>query len=75
MQETELTKKDRVIDDLMTQQETNYNFAGQNCFANKGRTQTHLVVNLKRKIRDLNGENVKLNEEIEALRRNIRGTR
>lgn len=40
-----------------------------------GRAQTHLVMNLKRKIRELNVESAKRNEEIEALRRNIRGTR
>ena len=32
-------------------------------------------MNLKRKIRDLNQENLKKGEEIEALRKNIRSTR
>jgi len=32
-------------------------------------------MNLKRKVRDLNVEHGRRNEEIEALRRNIRGTR
>lgn len=35
----------------------------------------HLVMKLKRKIRDLHAESAKRNEEIEALRRNIRSTR
>jgi len=71
--ESELFKKEKVIDDLMTQQETNYGLPAQPKFG--GRAQTHLVMNLKRKIRDLNAENAKRNEEIEALRRNIRSTR
>ena len=37
--------------------------------------ETHLVMNLKRKIRDLNLESAKKSEEIEALRRNIKATR
>ena len=40
-----------------------------------GRGQTHLVMNLKRKIRDLNIECGRRSEEIEALRKNIRSTR
>ncbi len=37
--------------------------------------ETHLVINLKRKIRDLNGELEVKSEEIEALKKNIRFTR
>jgi len=37
--------------------------------------ETHLVINLKRKVKDLNFESSKKNEEIEALKKNIRNTR
>ena len=55
----------------MNQPETNFGLPMQA----RGRAQTHLVMNLKRKIRDLNAENAKKNDEIEGLRRNIRATR
>lgn len=37
--------------------------------------ETHLVINLKRKVRDLNTECARKNDEIEALKRNIRSSR
>jgi len=39
------------------------------------KNDTHLVINLKRKVRDLNQENQKKVDEIEQLKRNIRNTR
>jgi len=39
------------------------------------KNDTHLVINLKRKVRDLNSENQKKVDEIEQLKRNIRNTR
>ena len=39
------------------------------------KTETHLVLNLKRKVRDLNSEVQKKVEEIEAFKWNIRSTR
>ena len=39
------------------------------------KTETHLVINLKRKVKDLNLESQRKNEEIEALKRNIKSTR
>lgn len=73
MVEREFAKKEKEIDELMNQQETSYGLPMQTKIG--GRAQTHLVMNLKRKIRELNVESAKRNEEIEALRRNIRGTR
>ena len=71
--EGELLKKDKTIDDLMSQQEHSFGMPLQTKFG--GRGQTHLVMNLKRKIRDVNLECARRNEEIEALRKNIRSTR
>lgn len=39
------------------------------------KTDTHLVINLKRKVRDLQTENSRRLEEIEGLKRNIKNTR
>jgi len=39
------------------------------------KSDTHLVINLKRKVRDLQTENTKRVDEIENLKRNIKGTR
>ena len=39
------------------------------------KSDTHLVINLKRKVRDLQTENQKKLDEIESLKRNIRSTR
>jgi len=39
------------------------------------KNDTHLVINLKRKIRDLQGDNQKRVDEVEGLKRNIRSTR
>jgi chromosome segregation ATPase len=49
-----------------------------NKFASGNRSvknETHLVINLKRKVRDLQTESQKRLEEIEGLKRNIRSTR
>lgn len=56
MVEAELQRKDRVIDDLVQQQEQNFGMP-QGKFVS-GRTgpmkgETHLVINLKRKIKEL----------------------
>lgn len=57
--ESELGKKDRVIDDLLVRQEQTFGlpktkFTGVRAGALK--SETHLVINLKRKIRDINNE-------------------
>ena len=43
-------------------------------FGGRSQAETHLVINLKRKIKDLNTSNLKKDEEIEALKKNIRST-
>ena len=57
--ENELAKKDKTIDDLVIQQENNFamqrpKFSGVKLAGMKN--ETHLVINLKRKIRDTNNE-------------------
>lgn len=80
--EAEIRRKDGVIDDLIVQQEQNFGISNQgggkfaiNRMGGALKNDTHLVINLKRKVRDLNAENHKKVEEIESLKRNIRSTR
>ena len=79
--EVELQRKDKVIDDLIVQQEANFGLpSSMPKFANNRmggslKSDTHLVINLKRKVRDLQTENQKKLDEIESLKRNIRSTR
>lgn len=39
------------------------------------KSETHLVLNLKRKVKELNTENLRKISEIEALKRNIRSSK
>ena len=79
----ELQKKERVIDDLVTtQKESTYIGIASpkpsytTRMSMPGKTiETHLVINLKRKIRDLQTELAQKDEEIEALKKNIKFTR
>lgn len=79
--EVEVQRKDKVIDDLLRQQENNFGLPqtgakfGPNRMSGALKTDTHLVINLKRKVKDLQIENGRRAEEIEALKRNIRSTR
>ena len=79
--ETELTRKDKVIDDLILQQEANYGLPSNAPKFNSNRvggalkTDTHLVINLKRKVKDMQIEHQNRLNEVEALKRNIRSTR
>ena len=78
MVEVELLRKEKIIDELVAQQEANIGVSkllGQARTPGGLKGETHLVMNLKRKIRDLNMESAKKSEEIEALRRNIKATR
>jgi len=78
MVEVELQRKDKVIDELLAQQEQNFGLPQAKFSSGPGRikaTETHLVINLKRKVKDLNNECGKRSEEIEALKRNIRSSR
>jgi hypothetical protein len=78
MAEHELGKKDRLIDDLLMQQE---NFQGPQgtklAGGRKGqiKMQSHLEINLKRQVKDLQSEVGLRKDEIEGLKRNIRATR
>ena len=73
MAEHELGKKDRLIDDLMLQTENVSNKMGLR--KTLGKHESHLEINLKRKVRDLQNEVGLRKEEVEALKRNIRATR
>ena len=83
--EVELQRKDKVIDDLILQQEASYGLphqAGANKFSTGNhriggalKSDTHLVINLKRKVKDLQNESARRADEVEALKRNIRSTR
>ena len=79
--EVELQRKDKVIDDLIIQQEANYGLPQSapkfqsNRLGGALKTDTHLVINLKRKIKEAQNENQRRLDEIEALKRNIRSTR
>jgi protocatechuate 3,4-dioxygenase beta subunit len=54
--ENELAKKDKIIDDLVQQQEGAFGVKQKLAMRNSGKNETHLVINLKRKIRDINNE-------------------
>ena len=76
--ESELSKKDKVIDDLIVQQENNFGLPKARLTVGKLggiKTETHLVINLKRKIRDINNEKLLFVAEIDSLKRNIRSSR
>jgi len=75
MAEHELGKKDRLIDDLLMQQKTTK--AQSLLGARKGQIKiaSHLEINLKRQVKDLQSEVGLRKDEIEGLKRNIRATR
>jgi hypothetical protein len=76
--ESELGKKDKVIDDLLVQQENNFGLPKAKLTIGKLggiKAETHLVINLKRKIRDINNEKLLFIAEIDSLKRNIRSSR
>lgn len=72
MLESELLKKDKVIDDLILQQE---HIGGKFGVRHAHKPDSHLVINLKRKIKDMRSELSNQQDENEALKRNIRNTR
>ena len=71
--ENELTRKDKTIDDLLQlQQEVQQNGTRQL----RGKIDAHhLVVNLKRKVRDQQMELAQKREEVELLKRNLKNTK
>jgi hypothetical protein len=78
MVESELQKKDRVIDDLLQQQENNFGLPKSKYSSVRSggvKSETHLVINLKRKVRDVQNEKLILQADIDGLKRNIRSTR
>ncbi len=73
MIEGELSKKEKLVDDLLMQQE-NYQPTGK-VGVGKVKLESHLTMNLKRKIKDLQTQVQVKSEEAEALRRNIKSTK
>jgi len=74
--ESEMAKKDRLVDELLQQQE-NFNLPTTGGAFGKGKSKldSHLNQNLKRKIKDLQGQLQAKQEEIEGLKRNIKNTK
>lgn len=91
MLEAELTKKERLVDDLLMQQDTvNYQLINggavssgnastknsqPNTLQQRMKLESHLANNLKRKIRELQGEVTAKANEVEALKRHIKSTK
>ena len=71
MVENELTRKDRIIDDLIAQADSSGKLGGR---GGSGMV-SHLVTNLKRKVKDQQAEMNQKKEEVELLKRNIKNTR
>lgn len=76
MFEVELQRKDRIIDEMVAAQEANFALpnAKRAAPASKGE-QAHLVINLKRKIKEMLSQQNLLQDEIERHKRNIKVTR
>ncbi len=78
--ESELSKKEKLIDDLLQQQDS-YQIVGpmsQNMKAgglSKMKLEGHLSMNLKRKIREMQTIIAARADEVEALKRNIKSTK
>ena len=87
--ESELSKKEKLVDDLLLQQDTSsYQLAvnnngngvgsaknGNGGAAQKLKLESHLATNLKRKIRELQTEVASKTNEVEALKRHIKSTK
>jgi hypothetical protein len=85
--ESELGKKEKLVDDLLLQQDTSsYQIAAtaginsggpskSNSQQAKLKIESHLATNLKRKIRELQGEVTSKTNEVEALKRHIKSTK
>ena len=69
MVEAELTRKDKIIDDLLASQDSKTFLSGRQ------KVDSHLVTNLKRKVREQQQELSMRKEEVELLKRNIKNTR
>lgn len=78
--ESELAKKDRLVDDLLMQQESgilkNANAGGAVLIGAKAtKLESHLAQNLKKKIRELQQALTQKTSEVESLKRHIKSTR
>lgn len=79
--EGEIQKKEKFIDEIIQQQDS-YQIGGvggpvvvANNKSTQPRNSTHLTLNLKRKIRELQSEVATKQDEIELLKKNVRTTR
>lgn len=74
MTENELTRKDKMIDELLQAQQDSQ--AGNLKFGRGAKQDSHhLILNLKRKVREQHLELQVKNDEVELLKRNIKNTR
>ncbi len=73
MTENELNRKDKMIEELLHQQQDAQ--SGNFKSSRAGKDSHHLVVNLKRKVRDQHLELQVKADEVELLKRNIKNTR
>ena len=75
--EQELTKKERLVDDLLQQQDQLPMGMPSSTSSglSKQKLESHLTAGLKRKIRELLAEMQGKQEELEQLRRNIKSTK
>jgi len=71
-----MNRKDKIIDDLLVQQENYgpYN-SGAKFNYQKLRVESHLVLNLKKKIKQVQQESSAKDDLIETLKRNIKNTK
>ena len=73
--EGDLSKKEKLIDDLLQQQEPTAHPGLTGLKAKKIKMEGHLAMNLKRKIRELQTVVLQRQEEAEILRRNVKNTK
>jgi neutral trehalase len=73
--ENELSRKDKIIDELLQVQQDVANFGNSNKLIRPKTDAHHLVVNLKRKVREQQVELTTKRDEVELLKRNIKNTR
>ena len=76
MVEVALQRKDKMIDEMVQAQEANYGMPAskRGVLSTKGE-QTHLVINLKRKIKELLNEKTIMTDDMDRLKKNIKSTR
>ena len=76
--ESEITRKEKLVDDLLLQADTNaygVNIANVQQSGPKLKLESHLTTNLKKKIRELQQNANSKQNEVDALKRHIKSTK